>query len=635
MKKKKLPGPIISPAFLSDTNAGESWLSSLTEPEFRDEILKQLFSKMKKAGVIDAFENIHGRNDKGIDYLLVETTILKRRIVGIQVKSKGITRTGDGASLSSLDVKRECEAAMDHEFILQRDKVRLDNVDLWTSAHITEDAEKEFTAPGGRLKIQVSKATTVFALLEKFCPDLIAKIPQCALAQYIVSKSNPIAKGFKLLGVPLNPKRNFLLPTLSRNNTGSLTRLAVHNRRISPKREGIILKAIVSKPAHTLIKGNDLCGKTYLLEHLQCLVAETFSLPFMLTTTQLKEGARSIHSILSKVLPSLSPRDIQELVKCNRAILLIDDFDELEKQRQDELLELNPNEITVLGTAHSSFVRSGIDDYYITGVDYASIPKFLRSLDQTGKGITFTDRAHSFISRSLASSGLPDSPFTVAMLLQECQLTPTKFSTPTMGRLIERFIELQLGSHSDSAHSVDFESKREFLTRLAGKPELSLTVGCVKRLLQKHIASRSLPHDPETFYLDLMNSGVFSQDELAGTIAWSHPVIKQFFWVRSLVSRDKLAPITRILTGRQNATLAAIAGSQMKNAIKLMEPLIDSVAKLQLPSREELVNAVREVAPEALPSKVEEDAMLDRIERLDSDSEFAGQLRPVECTQLC
>jgi hypothetical protein len=41
-----------------------------------------------------------------------------------------------------LDLKTECVAALAHEYDFQGDKVRLDNVAIWTSAHITEDAEK-------------------------------------------------------------------------------------------------------------------------------------------------------------------------------------------------------------------------------------------------------------------------------------------------------------------------------------------------------------------------------------------------------------------------------------------------------------------------------------------------------------
>jgi hypothetical protein len=115
----------------TDTEAGVQWLNSLSEPEFRDKILRDLLRRMQKAEVIEWFENIHGRGEKGVDYLVVERTELGRRVLGIQVKSKRITRAGDSASLSAIEVRNECQSAMCHEFDVQKSKTRLDNVALW------------------------------------------------------------------------------------------------------------------------------------------------------------------------------------------------------------------------------------------------------------------------------------------------------------------------------------------------------------------------------------------------------------------------------------------------------------------------------------------------------------------------
>src|SRR5260370_32147136 len=76
MKKSKRPKKAAAAieVTLSDTVAGIARLKTLTEPVFRDQVLNHLFTRMKKDGAIDAFQNIHGRNDKGIDYLLAQTT---------------------------------------------------------------------------------------------------------------------------------------------------------------------------------------------------------------------------------------------------------------------------------------------------------------------------------------------------------------------------------------------------------------------------------------------------------------------------------------------------------------------------------------------------------------------------------
>src|ERR1043166_7672141 len=75
----------------TETEAGVVWLNSLPENVFRDKILAHLFRNMQKAGLLAWSENIHGRNDKGVDHLVVYVSDFGKRIIGIQAKSKTIT----------------------------------------------------------------------------------------------------------------------------------------------------------------------------------------------------------------------------------------------------------------------------------------------------------------------------------------------------------------------------------------------------------------------------------------------------------------------------------------------------------------------------------------------------------------
>jgi hypothetical protein len=432
-KHRKPPPPVV--LTLSDTDAGTAWLNSLAESEFRDRVLGNLFAQMKKAGLIEEYKNVHGRNDKGVDYLVAQRTALQRSVIGIQVKSKRITRTGDSSSLSSLDLKTECVAALAHEYDFQSDKVRLDNVAIWTSAHITEDAEKEFTAPGNVAKIQVIKPESIYALIHQHCPDLLARVPQCSLSVYLREKASPEPKSIKLLGKGLDPRKDFLVPTISTQPASASSRLSTRNNIVQPNTDTISIESLLERTSHGIIQGNDLSGKTYLLEHLQAVAAEAAMLPFLLNPEHFATKPRTIFHVLAKILPSFSPNDLEQMSKKQRLFVLVDDFDQLEETYRELLLKLDPREITILGTAKTISARSSIDILYMVGVELDSIAPFLRSLDLQRDTI-FTDRAHSFIRRSLGQSGLPETPFTVAMLLQECQVSPSKFSTPTMGRLI-------------------------------------------------------------------------------------------------------------------------------------------------------------------------------------------------------
>jgi F0F1-type ATP synthase delta subunit len=522
-------------------------------------------------------------------------------------------------------VKTECLGALAHEYDFQSDKVRLDNIAIWTSAHITEDAEKEFTAPGNLAKIQVLKAGPIYALIHEHCPDLLARVPQCSLSVYLRDRASPPPKPIKLLGKSLDPLKNFLVPTISAQPAFASSRLSTRNHMVSPNTDTISIESLLERTGHIVIKGDDLSGKSYLLEHLQAVAAGAAMLPFLLKPEHFATEPRTVFHILAKILPSFSPNDLEQISKNQRLLVLIDDFDELGEKYRDQLLKLNPREVSVLGTAGTMSARAGVDIFHIVGVELESIVPFLRSLDLQ-RDTVFTDRAHSFITRSLAQSGLPESPFTVAMLLQECQVSPSKFSTPTMGRLIERFIELQLGSHSEERTLVDFETKREFLTRLAGRVESSLPRQELQKRLAKHVHTRSLPHEPSVFLLDLLEGGVLAQ-ERDGRVVWAHPVIKQYFWVKNLVTKGKTRPIERILQTRPDFALAAIVGSQLANAGDLIKTLANDLAQLKMPSRQELINTVREMAPDILPSEQSEAKMLEDIEKVATDEKIRKERR--------
>lgn len=93
----------------------------------------------------------------------------------------------------------------------------------------------------------------------------------------------------------------------------------------------------------------------------------------------------------------------------------------------------------------------------------------------------------------------------------------------------------------------------------------------LRRSLAKHIHTRSLPHDANVFFNDLLHGGVFTQNAVAGTVTWSHPVIKQFFWVKNLLGKQKFHLIQKTLSERPEVTMAAIVGSQLRNAGEMVD----------------------------------------------------------------
>lgn len=630
-KTKKLPADQKKQFTIAktETEAGIDWLNSLPENVFRDEILEELFRKMLKAGAIVWYQNIHGRNDKGVDFIVVIQSEfgMGSRVIGIQVKSKLMTRSEGAGSISSLRVTMECEAAMKHEFLVNNTKARLDNIEIWNSAHITEDAEQEFNAAGCTLKIQLKKNAQIFTLLEKYCPDLLRKIPQCALSGYMRAKLNPQDKSITLLGCRLNPKQHFLEPQFSATLPESFGGLKRENRTLRKPSDTVGLAGVLAHSEHTVIVAPELSGKTYLLEHAESVIANENCVPLALSVSELKSLLQqTVHSLIAHKLKFIGAKEVERFVQEIKVFLIIDNIDLVPEHIRENLFRQNPSQIRVFATA-KSFAGTGAKIFYMTGVNLDKIPKFLRSLDASAVSKVFTDRAHAFITRTLSTSGLPCNPFTISMMLSECQSSPQKFSTPTMGRLIERFVEMQLGSHSDFAMLVDFETKREFLTKLGGHPKLDIGSDAFNREIAKFIESRSHPHNVADFSADLLRSGVFISVD--GKIKWSHPVFHQYFWVKNLLARTRITPIVQKLKSNWNTTLAALVGSQMKDATPIIDALVAELDKVKMPARDCVLKSVTTLNTIAFPTEEEENKWLSDLEADSNAAEPTGERHPV------
>jgi hypothetical protein len=201
---------------ITETEAGVSWLNGLPEPEVRDRVLVELFRRMKAEGVIEDFENIHGRNDKGVDFIVASSSAFGgRTITGIQVKSKAITRSESSGALSAIRIREECHSAIQHNFHFQGRETRIDLIEVWCSAAITEDAEKELNPPHTLVRVGLKKDREIFSLVEKFCPSAVSKVPQLAVTRYISESRSPSSKSIRILGCNLNAKSNFIEPYFS------------------------------------------------------------------------------------------------------------------------------------------------------------------------------------------------------------------------------------------------------------------------------------------------------------------------------------------------------------------------------------------------------------------------------------
>lgn len=614
-KAKEKSGPPVIPA--SEIDAGILWLQGLGEPKFRDSILSELFRRMREHKQIEWFENIHGRLDKGVDYLLVTQTPLERKLLGIQIKGKPISRTGGSGALSAVEIAAECEAAMKHEFQVQGARRRLDSIAVWSSAHITPDAEEEFSKPGLAYRIQVKKPRDLFCLIEEYAPALLGQVPELALVKYIKEQADPEPEAVRVFGCPINPKLHFLEPELSEYALASMESMKTEGGHLKPRKTSVTLAKILADSRHTTVFADELSGKSYLLKRCRTVLAESRRLSILLKASHLLEPPRSIGRLLAGTLDFLSPHQVESLAQGSGLVLLVDDIDRVPQAVREWLFSLDARQFRVIAVGRSILVPKQVATIHITGTKLSSLPQFLRSLNvEHSKALL--DRAQSFIERTLSASRLPKNPFTISIMLQECQHGGSKFSTPTMGRLIERFVELQLGSHSEEEFVVDFESKRDFLSHLAGKVQSEMPLTEFRRRLTRFIDSGKHPQSADNFIADFRKSGVFVFH--GDQVKWAHPAFKQYFWVRNLVGDAKHKVIAQALRRKFNPTLAALVGSQIKakDVPDLIQPLIDEVRNTPLPTLQSLVPEISQTTGIAeFLSDDEEEALLADLESSD------------------
>jgi hypothetical protein len=260
----------------------------------------------------------------------------------------------------------------------------------------------------------------------------------------------------------------------------------------------------------------------------------------------LPEIPRSPAHLLRQQIKILSLPQAEGLGKGAGVTFLIDDIDKVAQPVRNWLFSLDPSEFRVLATSRPMALPMNVACYYITGAKLGSISRFLKSLDVPG-GRALLDRAQSFIERTLLTSRLPNNPFTISIMLQECQHGGARFSSPTMGRVIERFVELQLGSHSESEFVVDFETKRDFLSKLAGHRNFTMSLEAFRRRLGKFIDTSKHPQTIDDFIADFRKSGVFTFSVTG--VTWAHPAFKHYFWVKNLLNNGKYELLAKTPSG--------------------------------------------------------------------------------------
>jgi hypothetical protein len=594
-----------------------SWLETINEAKFRDVVLKALFTKLEKNGTIAGFKNVHGTNENGVDFIVCYRDFSGNRYEGIQAKSVKITQTGSGKSLSAEETVRKTERALRHEFKYQNQKIRLSNLSIWTTKDVTDHAENEFDAPGNVVPIKLVRKEKVAQLLIDEVPDIVTSVPGCAILRYIDDHTQPNELSIQILGTKLNPAHHFLEPELTkstRSNEQNLSRQFRSKELAKGKPEK--LSTLLKRNDHLLFVGPELSGKSYLLQKIdyECAKQERIPVYYDFKNNTRKRAAKP-EAFISNLLDFLDAENITELSEQKKFVFLCDNIEFAPEPIREALLTCDPRKIQIIGSACNEIHHKSLINYRISGVRRESIPHFLREINrQNDLPALSVDRANSFINRALVEGQIPCNPFTISMILGEFKNDASAFTIPTMGYLIERFAHHQLGSDSNKAQRVDFESKRNFLIRVSTSINRSITIGRLMKLITAYLKRGKHPHKPEDFMQDLFDNGVFQKIENDEKVKWTHPVLRKHFVVLKLLSKDK-SEIVKSLAQKGDPQLAAIFGAQIKNADEPLKELLKIAENNKASHRERLISSFGDAIQDIeFPDDQQEEELLSNLE---------------------
>ena len=188
-------------------------------------------------------------------------------------------------------------------------------------------------------------------------------------------------------------------------------------------------------------------------------------IPIFVAGNQVSSQIDNTPKLIKNKIDWLTLQEIEDpKLLTNSFALLIDDADKLPEDQLINLTGSSHGSIQIICTSKTPTTHKQFQNYFIAGVElFLAFQILLDHLIWTEKkSKALTDRVTSFVNRTLLTSGLPSNPFIISAILAECKIAHRRLATPTMGRLVERFVEEQIGSYSENSKT-DFETKRQIL----------------------------------------------------------------------------------------------------------------------------------------------------------------------------
>jgi hypothetical protein len=582
-------------------------ITELSEHELRVQvIIPILVATDGLSGITD----VHGRNEKGLDVLFIETGSIEKLCYGLQLKAGNIAGGGTGSGTVK-EIVDQLQLAKDlsHPIpVAGQGRVQIDRYIVATSGRISETAREEIVGRVGRIPVVFWDGTEILRRIRKQIPELFntsdgisVTYLKALIARYQVLDSLDVVQGVatRTLEEVYEP------PMLKRKfdpSVGDAAGKTPHSNSLPA------LDLLESKQSAVVIADQD-GGKTALLRMLAIQRAKAIlsgdkadggtERPIFVRAKDIVADGYDLVACSSKELARnfASPliASITDDLKEGTYILLIDGFSEIiseeEKVACEEAIQAFRKDyqrcrMVVTGRPVDFLVAkyfSNLRHYVVEEFNQSQVASLLHKW--TNDTPALSDVARKLIKRVREALQLPGSPIsaTIGVMLFEKE---HRYIT-NIAEAVDRYMVIRLGRYSQELgirQEIEWTRKQDLLAELAYR---MIHVGAQSADRADVVGAFNLTFDRlgedlrgERVLEELLESGIL--DVEGGRVVFHRSAFRDFFAAHSInqmVDRDTF--FRRVLLDRRwGLALVFAAGLRRKNT-ELLQDLIEDVEALK------------------------------------------------------
>jgi hypothetical protein len=571
--------------------AVDNGILALDENTLRTGVVVPLLGAMNG---IEGVNDVHGRNEKGLDVIFREVGVVRTTQFGVQLKADAISG-GGGAHGTVAEVIRQLSIASEvvHAVVIDGiGEVKIEQFIVATNKSISETAKLEIAARMGKIPVDFWDGQKLLAMVRQHIPELLGHADA-----HIVAYLKPLVQRLDVLDA-LDQ-----IPGVAKKRLSQVFEEPVVRRRFDPtigKGESVSAPN-ASRPGlrlldemQSVIIAEQDAGKTALLRMLAMTQAKDIlggrfkrgdePIPILVHSRELAESGGDVLTMLQVALARTGGEplvaSVERRAEEGSLLLLVDGFSELEddeaKKRVERLLiafgYAHPKSRIVVAARPADFLTpqyfANFRHYVIQDFSEPQVSQLLNRW--TAESPVSHDIARRLVRRIHEALQLPGSPIsaTIGVMLYEKE---HRFIT-NIAEAVERYMVIRLGRYAQELgmrHEVEWSRKQDLLAEVAvamlDSGETRIAIAEIVRRFDDIYDRLGESRKSETVLRELVESGVLHRE--GDHVCFFRTGFRDFFAghaINQMADRDEFA-LAKSLDRRWGLAIVFAAGLRRKN----------------------------------------------------------------------